>query len=141
LVFGWRLELKRQYIAARIALARGDDVRALDLSTTLDQAATSMGVPRYFGAARLLAHRARHRLGQLVDLVAVERDLDVVDDAVAIEAWWLTGEVGAELGVEQWIDRAASAMERVAANAGEHASALRGHAGERIAAWRIRARG
>jgi hypothetical protein len=100
-----------------------------------------MGVPRYFGPARLLAHRARHRLGQPVDPVAVERDLDVVDDAVAIEAWWLTGEVGAELKVERWIDRAASGMERVAANAGEHASVLRAYAGERIASWRIRARG
>jgi DNA-binding SARP family transcriptional activator/tetratricopeptide (TPR) repeat protein len=141
LVFGWRLELKRQYIAARIALARGDDIRALDLSTTLDQVATSMGVPRYFGAARLLAHRARHRLGERVDLVAVERDLDVVDAAVGIEAWWLTGEVGAELKVERWIDRAVSGVEQVAANAGEHAARLRAYADERIASWQASARG
>jgi DNA-binding SARP family transcriptional activator len=136
LVFGWRLGLKRELISARLALARGDADLALDIAASLEASAATLGVPRYVSAARILRHLARHKAGQPVALDSVAADLDLAESAVAIEAWWWTGEVASELGQPAWLDRAEQQAARLAGNAGQHADTLRRYAAARLDAWR-----
>ncbi len=139
LVFGWRLALKHQLISGRLALLRGDPEGALAAATDLDGRATALGVPRYTSAARLVAHRARHALRLPVDPAAVEADLDALDRAVSIEAWWWTGELAADFGHPGWLDRAAERAARLAGAAGDYADGLRLAAGQRLDRWRAAA--
>ena len=90
LVFGWRLRLKHQLLTGRLALLAGDGEQALAQARELESQAAALGVPRYTSVARLLAHRARHALGDPADPDAVAADLDLLDGAAAIEAWWWT---------------------------------------------------
>ncbi len=135
LVFGWRLELKHQLITARLALLRGDPRAALSAASELELEAAALGVPRYVSVARVLAHRARRALGVPVDLDAVAADLDLVEKAVAVEAWWWTGEAAADFAVPAWLDVAAGRAERLARQAGEHAETLRRTAARRLDEW------
>jgi hypothetical protein len=88
-------------------------------------------VPRYTSVARLLAHRARHALGEPADHGAVAADLDLLDRCVAIEAWRWTYDVAADFGQPAWRDRAADRAERLAGEAGRYAEGLRRAAGRR----------
>src|ERR1700722_11751307 len=135
LVFGWRLELKHQLITARLALLRGDPRAALSTASELELKAAALGVPRYVSVARVLAHRARRALGVPVDLDAVAADLDLVEKAVAVEAWWWTGEAAVDFAVPAWLDVAAGRAERLARQAGEHAETLRRTAARRLDEW------
>jgi AAA ATPase domain/Bacterial transcriptional activator domain/Transcriptional regulatory protein, C terminal len=139
LVFGWRLGLKHQLITGRLALLRGDPEAALSAAAELEIKAAALGVPRYVSVARVLAHRARRALRLPVDLVAVAADLDLVEESVAVEAWWWTGEAAADLAVPAWLDVAADRAERLARQAGEHAGPLRRAAARRLDDWRARA--
>jgi DNA-binding SARP family transcriptional activator len=135
LVFGWRLELKAELIAARIALLRGDAELALGLAARLEESATALAVPRYVSAARILRHLAGHAAGLPVSLDAVAGDLDLLESSVAIEAWWWTGDAAAEFGVPAWLDRAERQAARLAGNSGSHADILRQHAAARMRIW------
>ena len=135
LVFGWRLELKHQLITARLALLRGDPEAALATASELEARAAALGVPRYVSVARVLAHRARRALSLPVDLDVVAADLDRVEAAVAVEAWWWTGETAADLAVPAWLDLAAERAERLARSAGDHADTLRQAAARRLDDW------
>ena len=136
LVFGWRLRLKHQLITARLALLRGDPEAALTVASELETRAAAVGVPRYVSVARVLTHRARRALRLPVDLDAVAADLDLVEESVAVEAWWWTGEAAADFAVPAWLDLAADRAERLARQAGEHAGTLRGAAARRLDEWR-----
>jgi AAA ATPase domain/Bacterial transcriptional activator domain/Transcriptional regulatory protein, C terminal len=138
LVFGWRLELKHQLITARLALLRGDPEAALAAVGELEARAAALGVPRYVSVARVLAHRARRALSLPVDLDVVAADLDRVEAAVAVEAWWWTGETAADLAVPAWLDLAAERAERLARSAGDHADTLRQAAARRLDGWQAR---
>jgi len=135
LVFGWRLELKHQLITARLALLRGDPEAALAAASELEARAAALGVPRYVSVARVLAHRARRALALPVDLDVVAADLDRVEAAVAVEAWWWTGETAADLAVPAWLDLAAERAGRLARSAGDHADTLRQAAARRLDDW------
>ena len=135
LVFGWRLELKHQLITARLALLRGDPEAALAAASELEARAAALGVPRYVSVARVLAHRARRALSLPVDLDVVAADLDRVEAAVAVEAWWWTGETAADLAVPAWLDLAAERAGRLARSAGDHADTLRQAAARRLNEW------
>jgi DNA-binding SARP family transcriptional activator len=140
LVFGWRLELKHQLIAARLALLRRNAELALAAASDLEARASALGVPRYASVARVLRHRARRALSLPVDLDVVAQDLDLVRGAVAIEAWWWTGETAADLAVPAWLDDAAGQADRLARQSGEYAEPLRRVGGQRLDAWRAQAR-
>jgi DNA-binding SARP family transcriptional activator len=135
LVFGWRLELRHCLVSGELALLQGAAEQARDLGCTLAERAAALGVPRYVGAGRLLRYRADRVLGVPPDLDAVAADLDLLDGAMAMEAWWWTGEVAAELGVPAWLDRAAQRAERLAANAGSHGDGLRRTLAARMRGW------
>ena len=136
LVFGWRLDLKHQLITGRLALLRGDPGQAAAVGGELEARAAALGVPRYISVARLLRHRAERALGQPVDLDRVQADLDLLDDSVALEAWWWTGEVAADFASPAWLDRAVDRAARLACQAEGYADGLRRHADQRLRAWR-----
>ncbi len=133
LVFGWRLGLKHRLLTGRLALIRGDAEGALAAAGQLAEQSTALGVPRYTSVARLLAHRASRALGLPADLEAVAADLDLLDRCVAIEAWWWTADVAADLAQPRWLDRAADRAARLARNAGPYADGLRREADRRLA--------
>ncbi len=135
LVFGWRLDFKRQLLTARLALLRGDAERAKTVAAGLASAAAALGVPRYATVARLTAHLAGRRLGHPPDLAEVEADLDLLDRSAAIEAWRWTGEIAAAFGQARWIARAEDRARKLAAGAGDHADQLRRTASARLAEW------
>jgi DNA-binding SARP family transcriptional activator len=134
-VFGWRLALKHQLISARLALLDGAAEGALARASELERQAVALGVPRYISTARLLRHRAARALGQPVAPDAVNADLDALDAAVAIEAWWWTGEVAADFASSAWLARAEERAAGLASQAGDYADALRQAAGQRLQAW------
>ena len=140
LVFGWRLELRQWLVSGELALLRGDAEQARDLGGRLAERAAALGVQRYLAAGRLLRCRADRALGGPVDLDAVSADLDLLDGALAVEAWRWTGDVAAELGVSAWLDRAAQRAERLAANAGPHGDGLRRTLAARMRGWESQVR-
>jgi DNA-binding SARP family transcriptional activator/tetratricopeptide (TPR) repeat protein len=140
LVFGWRLALKRDLLAARLALLRGDYELASTTAAGLEETAVAIAVPRYSSVARILRHRAHHAAGLPVQLDAAAADLDLVERSVAIEAWWWTGETAAQLGVGGWLERAQRQAARLADNAGVHADTLRREAASRLLGWQARIR-
>jgi tetratricopeptide (TPR) repeat protein len=139
LVFGWRLDLKHQLISARLALLAGHPEAALAAAEDLGARAAALGVPRYVSVACVLAHLGRRALGQPADLAAVAADLDRVEAAVAVEAWWWTGQAAAAFAVPAWLDVAADRAERLARQSGDHAGTLRQAAARRLEGWRAAA--
>jgi hypothetical protein len=135
LVFGWRLSLKHQLISCRAGLLRGEPEATAALARQLESSAELLGVPRYICIARLLQHRARHAMGEPVDLDAVAADLAGVERTAAIEAWWWIGDTAADLGIGQWLGRAADRVSGLARFAGEHAETLRRAADRRLDQW------
>ncbi len=135
LVFGWRLDLKHRLIAGRLALSRGEPQAALDTATGLEARAAALGIPRYTAAARLLRHRAARALGLPVDPAEVAADLDRIEAAVAVEAWWWTGEVAGDFASRAWLDLAAARAERLAGHAGSYADGMRRAAARRLDSW------
>ena len=132
LVFGWRLRLKHQLLTGRLALLAGDGERALAQARELEARAAALGVPRYTSVARLLAHRANHALGGPADPDAVAADLDLLDGAVAIEAWWWTCDLAGDFAQAAWRDRAADRTARLARGAGGYADGLLAAADRRL---------
>jgi DNA-binding SARP family transcriptional activator/tetratricopeptide (TPR) repeat protein len=135
LVFGWRLDFRQQLLGSRLALLRGDGERAQQAASALAVAATALGVPRYASVARVTGHLAARQLGMPAHHASIEADLDQLDSSVAIEAWRWTGELGAAYGQVGWLNRAAERVNRLAAQAGEHAAGLRHAADARLADW------
>ena len=133
LVFGWRLRLKHQLLTGRLALLAGDGEQALAQARELESQAAALGVPRYTSVARLLAHRARHALGGPADPDAVAADLDLLDGAAAIEAWWWTCDLAGDFGQPAWRERAADRAARLARGAGDFADGLLRAADRRLA--------
>ena len=132
LVFGWRLRLTSRSPGAW-PLA-GDAEQALAQARELEARAAALGVPRYTSVARLLAHRANHALGGPADPDAVAADLDLLDSAAAIEAWWWTCDLAADFAQPAWRDRAADRAARLARGAGGYADGLLAAADRRLAA-------
>ena len=133
LVFGWRLRLKHRLLTGRLALLAGDGEQALAQARELESQAAALGVPRYTSVARLLAHRASHALGGPADPDAVAADLDLLDGAAAIEAWWWTCDLAGDFGQPAWRERAADRAARLARGAGDYADGLRREADRRLA--------
>uniref|UniRef100_UPI0015FEE04E hypothetical protein n=1 Tax=Nocardioides stalactiti TaxID=2755356 RepID=UPI0015FEE04E len=136
LVFGWRLEMRWQLLSAQERLLSGAPEEALRIADGLRDAAVRSGVPRYDAAARLVSHRARNALGEPVDLDVAERDLDGLEHAVKIEAWWWAGQLGADLGQPTWVERAERMAADLARAAGPHGDTLRAEADRQLPAWK-----
>jgi DNA-binding SARP family transcriptional activator len=135
LVFGWRLDMKLRLLTARLALLCGEPDRAAGQARELERRAQDLAIPRYVSVARLLRHRADHRLGQPASREQVAADLDLLDSSVAIEAWWWTGDLAADYGVPAWLDRAAGHVAGLARHAGSYAGGLQDAAARRMQSW------
>lgn len=140
LVFGWRLAMKLRSLRARLALQAGEPEAALASATHLFEDADRSGVPRYSSVGSLLVHRARHALGERVDLDQAERDLRLAEQSVGLEAWWWAGETGAALGVDAWVDLAEAWVDELARQSGPHEASLRKLADRRLDEWRLSSR-
>jgi len=136
-VFGWRHGLKAIDHRARIALAMDDAPEAKRLAVLLAEEAEHLQVPRYAVPARLLAARAGALVGEPADLESVEADLVELDDAVPLEAWWVTAEVAHDLGIERWWQMAQKRADRLARQTGDYEERFRRHATERLEALRV----
>jgi hypothetical protein len=136
LVFGWRLAFRQSLLQARTALGSGNAESALGLAEDTARTAEALGVPRFAGPARLVAARARHRLGLPVDRDAVAADLEVAQRTMAVEAWWWAGETGAEFAEPRWVDRAEQLAAELAHQAGDRSDVFLASAGRRIQQWR-----
>ena len=135
LVFGWRLRLKLDLVTGRLALLRDDGELAMTYAVDLEARAGALGVPRYVSVARLLRHRARHRLGLAVDLAEVAADLDLLDASMALEAWWWTGDLAADYANQGLLSRAADRAAWLARHAGRYADTLNAAVRRRMDAW------
>jgi DNA-binding SARP family transcriptional activator/tetratricopeptide (TPR) repeat protein len=135
LVFGWRLRLKLDLLTGRLALLRDDAELAMTRAVDLEARASALGVPRYVSVARLLRHRARHRLGVAVDLPEVAADLDLLDASMAVEAWWWTGDLAADCACQAWLTWAGDRASRLVRNAGRYADQLTTAVDRRMEAW------
>jgi DNA-binding SARP family transcriptional activator len=137
LVFGWRLELKLTLLTGRLALLTGNAELAAGSADELEKRAAALGVPRYVSVARLLRHRAHRSMGLPVSATRVAADLDLLDASVAVEAWWWTGDMAADLGSPALLDRSADGAARLAKNAGRYAGSLTRTAERRMREWRV----
>jgi hypothetical protein len=135
LVFGWRLEFKAALLSGRLALLTGEAELAASQADELEGRAAALNVPRYVSVARLLRHRAQLRLGRPVEAARVAADLDLLDAAVALEAWWWTGDLAADLGSQVLLDRAADRAARLARNSARYAGSLSTAADRRMREW------
>ncbi|WP_188113290.1 ATP-binding protein [Nocardioides humilatus] len=136
LVFGWRLAMKLALLDAQRHLLAGDAEEALRAAQALRADAGRIAVPRYETCARLVEHRAHAALGEPVELDQVRHDLDDVERAVGIEAWWWAGELGADLREPRLITRAEELVAVLARAAGTRGDGLRAEADRRLDGWR-----
>lgn len=132
LVFGWRLRLKAELHRARAELLAGRFAEAERRAVAIAADARARDVPRYAVPAELLALRASARRGVAVDLGPVRALLDDLEDAIALEAWWLTAELARDLGVTAWWGRAERLAHELAAGAGGRADEARRGVGVRL---------
>ena len=133
--------MKLRLLDAQVRLLAGSPADALRLAEDLREDAVRAGVPRYDASARLVGHRARAALGEPVDLDRAWRDLDELEGAVRVEAWWWAGQTGSELRQPRWLDRAERLAGELAHAAGPHADALRADADRHLLRWRAAAAG
>ncbi len=124
LTFGWRLDLRLRLERARLALLVGRPAEAAAEADEVARHAASLGVARYATVARLVTAEARAATGAIIDLEAVGRDLDALDDAVGIDAWWVTAGVARALQVPAWRDRALARATALARAAGPEDTGL-----------------
>lgn len=124
LTFGWRLDLRLRLERARLALLTGHPAEAASGSSDVARAAEALGVERYAAEARLVAARGDFRSGAMVDLDRIGRDVEALDAAVGIDSWWLTAEVGRDLGVAAWVELARNRVATLARAADPEDAAL-----------------
>ena len=133
LVFGWRLRLKHQLLTGRLALLAGDAEQALAQARELEARRGRAG-----GAALHQRGPAARAPGEprarRANPDAVAADLDLLDSAAAIEAWWWTCDLAADFAQPAWRDRAADRAARLARGAGGYADGLLAAADRRLAA-------
>ena len=137
LVFGWRLAMKLDWLRARAGLCRGDAEEALAIASRLAARAEAVGVPRYAAAARLVGAWAARSAGRTADERAAERDLDVIDQVVRLESWWITAETAGHLGRPDLFARASDRVSALAAASGEHEATLLAYARERLSGLQL----
>ncbi len=104
-------------------------------------AAAERGDERYATLARLAGARATAITGGVVDLDAVDADLDRLPRVAALEAWWTTALVVDDLSVDAWQGRAEAAVDALALGVGDDADAFRERARRRLDRGTVRAPG
>lgn len=128
----WRHELRHGLLTARLQLARGDLDAASATAAEVNAAAETIGGRKYVVLASLLGAQLRAAAGARPDPQTVQEHVNALDEVAGMEAWWVTAEVAAALGVDRWWGLAEERTARLAAAAGEHRSGFEGYAGARL---------
>lgn len=129
----WRCDQRAQWLLALLAQAddRSDDALAHGQRLALD--AEARGDAGYRALAQLAQVRARHSLGEPVDLDQVAVSLAALPRVTGLEAWWLTAETAATFGVDRWWDLADQRVVELAAHAGGRRDQFVAYAQQRFA--------
>jgi DNA-binding SARP family transcriptional activator len=128
----WRAEQRRGVIAARLDLLRGQPEAASAIALGTAAAASDRADARYAVLARLVAARAAARLGELVDVAAVEADLTQLPHVAGLEAWWLAADVADDTGIGLAAVIARRSAAQLILHAGDHAPTLRREVAARL---------
>jgi tetratricopeptide (TPR) repeat protein len=123
--YRWRQELRAKALHARVALDGGDLAAAQAIAVPVADQATALGTPRYALQAGLVAAMAACRLGETVDLDAVNASLSRLEQVAGLEAWWLTADVARTFGVDAWHRDASRRAAQLISRAGPRADDLR----------------
>lgn len=107
----WRIDLRRRYLAGRLALEQGDCAAAREHAASVVDTCSSLNIERYAVLARLLDVHARARAGERVDVEEIAGDLARLPAVAAPESWRLAAELARELdsvqvrrSAEQWLE-------------------------------------
>jgi hypothetical protein len=122
----WHQRHRLGLLGARLALVEGDDDRAAGLATDVAADARRRGALRYASLADAVVALA----GGSGDLDAIARTIDDLGSCAALEAWWLTAELGRRFSVDAWIRLAGQRAADLARAAGPCAPNLRVRIGE-----------
>jgi hypothetical protein len=107
-------------LRARVALADGDDGRAVALATDVASDARERGARRYVSLADAVVALAGGSNG----LDAISATIDDLGRCAALEAWWLTAALGRRFAVDAWIQLAGRRAADLARAAGPYATTL-----------------
>jgi hypothetical protein len=106
----WRIDLRRRYLAGRLAFEYGDPRVARDHAGAVLALCDALGVERYAVLARLLDAQARARSGERVAVDEVAADLERLPVVAGPESWRVAGALAKELDStdirrlgEQWL--------------------------------------
>ena len=128
----FRYRQRWAWVQARTELAAGDVDVAEARARVLEAEAMRRGDRRYSTLGRLLVLRARALRGGAVELASAEQVLASLDEVAGMEAWWLTAEAGADLGVAAWQAWAERRAEHLAGRAGPLGERFRAAAARRL---------
>jgi hypothetical protein len=124
-VMKWRIDLRHDLLAGRLALAAGEPERATELAHRVLDGSTGLGVSRYTRLAEALLARARLRSGDAVDLDGLESTALALAEGAPLESWWLVAELAADTGEPRFRALAEQRVEALLAGAGPYADHLR----------------
>jgi DNA-binding SARP family transcriptional activator len=106
----WRIDLRRRYLAGRLAFEYGDTALARDHAAAVLARCESLDIERYAVLARLLDAHARARSGERISAEDLSDDLARLPTVAAPESWRVAGALARELGStsvrtmgEQWL--------------------------------------
>jgi hypothetical protein len=116
----WHQRHRLGLLRARVALADGDDGRAVALATDVVSDARERGARRYLSLADAVAALA----GGSNDLDAIAATIDDLGRCAALEAWWLTAALGQRFAVDAWTRLAGQRAADLARAAGPYATTL-----------------
>jgi hypothetical protein len=122
LTFGWRLEMRRQLLQARLHLLLREPAEARSLAEAVHRLATAADVPRYGDEAALVRVRASAAMGERFGEVdGAESILERLPLTIGIDAWWTVAEAARDLDddvLRREADKLAAALARLAGDEG-----------------------
>ncbi len=120
----WRCEQRAGIIAARLHLANGSPLEALDAAQEVAAAAHERGDRRYATFADLMIARANARLGRAIEADAIGSQLERLTTVAGMESWWFAADVADDTGLDAALVVARCAASRLIDNAGNHTDVL-----------------
>ena len=116
----WHQRHRLGLLRARLALAEGDRDRAAGLAADVATDADGRGALRYVSLADAVVALA----GGTDDLDAIAGTIDGLGRCAALEAWWLTAELGRRFDVDAWTRLAGQRAADLVRAAGPYATSL-----------------